>query len=85
MTGQLLTTREVCRLLRRTSGWFYANRAALEAEGFPKPLPVVGRYSADAVAAWIKSSGGAPVDAPANDDPIMADQAELDRRYGHAG
>lgn len=84
MTSRLLTVREVCRLLRRSSGWFYDNRAKLEAEGFPKPVPVVGRYHAEAIEAWMKRSGGVPVDRAANDDPIMADRQALDRRFGHA-
>jgi hypothetical protein len=71
--------------LRRTSAWFYAHRDDLEVAGFPKPVPVVGRYNIAAVQAWLDRTGGAPVDSPANDDPIMADREALDRRFGHAG
>ena len=33
---------------------FYDRRSALEAEGFPKPDPVMKRYHRDDVEAWIK-------------------------------
>lgn len=58
MTDALLTIREVCRLLRRTSGWFYAHRGELEAKGFPPPVPVVGRYDGRAIAAWLDRQSG---------------------------
>src|SRR5262245_10466101 len=56
--ARLLTTREVCRLLRRGSGWFYKNRARLEAEGFPKPIPIVEHYDERAILKWIDHRGG---------------------------
>jgi predicted DNA-binding transcriptional regulator AlpA len=55
---RLLTVRDVCRMLRRTSGWFYKHREELEAAGFPKPVPVIGRYDAEAIDAWLKTLRG---------------------------
>jgi hypothetical protein len=55
---RLLTVREVCRLLRRTSTWFYTHRSELEAVGFPEPVPIVGRYDGRAIAAWLDRQSG---------------------------
>lgn len=34
---------------------FYKYRSALEAEGFPRPDPIINRYHREDVEAWIKS------------------------------
>ena len=47
----LLTLKEVSRGFHKTPDWFYRNRAALEAQGFPKP--VIGKlYDAEAIDFW---------------------------------
>ena len=79
MPDSLLTIREVCRLLRRTSGWFCSHRAELEAVGFPLPVPVVGRYDGRAVAAWLDRQAGR-VEQSSN-DKIMGRFA----RWGKSG
>ena len=55
---RLLIDREVARLLRRSITWLSAHRAELEAAGFPKRLPVVGRYDPVAIRAWLDRQGG---------------------------
>lgn len=78
MSGTYTIT-DLARLVRRPPDWLYrkANRAELEARGFPPPLPVPGRpmvWSAARVDAWIEAAPGAPgaASTPAVD--------ELDRR-----
>jgi hypothetical protein len=65
--SDLLTTRDVIRLLRRTSGWFYANREELERQGFPTPIPIVGHYDAKAVNAWLDRQSGRTEQSPPQD------------------
>lgn len=43
----------VATLLGRPTEWFYRNREALEAEGFPRRLPVVRLWERAAVEAWL--------------------------------
>jgi hypothetical protein len=45
-------------MLKRTPGWFYAHRQIMEKAGFPKPIPIVGKYHPGAVQAWIDRNGG---------------------------
>jgi hypothetical protein len=49
----MLTDREVARLLRRSIKWLSEHRGELEAAGFPKRVPVVGRYDPAAIRAWL--------------------------------
>lgn len=51
-------------LLGKSPGWFYAHRTDLEARGFPKPVPVIGRYWPPAVRAWLDRTGGTLPDTP---------------------
>ena len=55
---QTLTAFEVSRILGRSPAWFRRHRPDLEAAGFPRPLPVVNRYRAEAVTAWLDGAGG---------------------------
>lgn len=60
----VLTAAEVARLLRyRTAARFYDRRRELEAAGFPRPLPGLGRlrYSRVAVEAWLRNPAATPV------------------------
>lgn len=50
---QLLTDKEVARLLRRSVSWLSENRAELEQNGFPKRVPVIDRYDPVAIRAWL--------------------------------
>lgn len=68
MSGGVLTVGEVARLLGRRPEWLSpARRAALEAAGFPRPLPGVSRptYARAAVLAWLSGVAPAPSPAPA--------------------
>jgi hypothetical protein len=59
VTDSLLTAAQLAReMLKRTPGWFYAHRKKLESEGFPKPIPIVGKYHRDAAQAWLDKNGG---------------------------
>jgi hypothetical protein len=50
---EFLTAADVARGFRRSLGWFNANRAALEARGFPKPADGCGRrWDPAAIARW---------------------------------
>ena len=60
--NRLLTTREVCRLIRRSPGWFTAHKAELEAHGFPSPVSVIGHYDEKAIERWIEQQWGQKVD-----------------------
>lgn len=55
---ELMTDAEVARLLRRGVKWLAEHRAELEVQGFPKRIPVVGRYDPMAVHAWLDRLGG---------------------------
>jgi hypothetical protein len=49
------------QLLGRSPAWFTVHRGELEAAGFPKPIPVSGRYRLQDVQVWL--DGGAPSSA----------------------
>lgn len=61
-----LTSGEVAAALRRSRRWFYAHRAQLEAEGFPRPISSVGNplWAASDLIAWIERPKFPPVSAP---------------------
>lgn len=50
-----LTTPTVVERLGISQTMFYTRRSALEAEGFPKPDPVLKRYLSEDIEAWLKS------------------------------
>ena len=51
----------------------YAQRRRLERDGFPRPYPIVGRYDAYAIEAYLdRHSGLTPTDA----------HNELDKEFG---
>lgn len=59
MNDSALTASEVARqMLKRSPAWFYAHRAQLEAVDFPKPLPILNKYSRAAVQAWLDMKMG---------------------------
>jgi hypothetical protein len=59
MTDRPISAARVAKdLLGKSPGWFYAHRPELEAAGFPKPLPVIGRYWPPAVQVWLDRNGG---------------------------
>lgn len=69
MSAATLSIADVARRLGRAPGWLTpARRAELTAEGFPPPLPCLGRprWSAAAIDAWI---AGTPLPAPQAADP----------------
>ena len=60
MTGsvRLLTRKEVARdILGRSLDWFQRHREAMEQMGFPKPLPVIDKYSPYQVRQWVERGG----------------------------
>lgn len=52
MSDEFLDLAGVLGCLRRSRSWFYANRRRLEADGFPKPHSITGRWDGLAVNAW---------------------------------
>ena len=55
MTAAFLKTMEVADRLGISQSTFYHRRPSLEAEGFPKPDPVMRAYLGEDVEAWLKS------------------------------
>jgi predicted DNA-binding transcriptional regulator AlpA len=53
----LLNAAAVARRLGRGRSWFYENRADLERIGFPRPIPVVGRWDPARVDEWVARGG----------------------------
>lgn len=49
---------KAARRLGLTLAAFEQVRPALEAKGFPKPLPVLGHYAIEAVDRWIDETAG---------------------------
>lgn len=57
---RLLPTIEVCRKLAVSRDWFSRHRKALEAEGFPPPVPHFGlRWDSAAIDRWLDQQGRA--------------------------
>lgn len=54
MTGAFIPHNLVAERLGISPTTFYEKKPALEAEGFPKPDPLLKRYLRDDVEAWIK-------------------------------
>lgn len=57
----LLTARDVARLLGWSVDHWYRRRRALEAAGFPRPIPELGnRWDPNAIEAWLAARRGGP-------------------------
>lgn len=54
MTSAFIPHNAVAERLGISATTFYEKKPALEAEGFPKPDPLLKRYLRDDVEAWIK-------------------------------
>ena len=67
---RLLDDHEVARLLcYRSTTAFRRSRKRLEAEGFPKRRPVVGRYSPTEIKTWIDGGDNQQQQSPS--DPLL--------------
>ena len=91
-----LTAQQVAAALQASTDWFYRARAALEAEGFPRPLPLPSvrgnkgrapmRWSADAVSDWIRNPRKPHIVANENAPPAPAGRrADRERLRGLLG
>jgi predicted DNA-binding transcriptional regulator AlpA len=79
----LLRTPEVAALLAMSVESFYRRRAALDAAGFPKPVPGMGvRYDPLAIQEWLAAQRTRPGATTPPLDDVAGWQAELDRRLG---
>jgi hypothetical protein len=76
---RLLTIREVCRLIRRSPGWFATHKDQLEGHGFPKPVSVIGHYDERAIERWLDGQGDAAPARDESDPPRSAWSARLRR------
>lgn len=80
-----LCLREVAERLGVAYPWLCRHREALEAQGFPKPLPVINRYDPRAIAKWMDRQFAPPIDAAgAFDQDKMARRLLDDRATGSA-
>jgi predicted DNA-binding transcriptional regulator AlpA len=50
---RVLNAATLCAYLGRSESWFAEHRAELEAQGFPKPVSLVGGYDRHAVDLWL--------------------------------
>ena len=50
---RVLNTVTLCAYIGRSPTWLAENRSQLEAEGFPKPDPLLGGYDRCAVDLWL--------------------------------
>ena len=67
---------KIARRLGVTAAIFAEKRAALEANGFPKPDPVLGNYCLQAVDNWIDRQAGLhPAHIPVSDPAIVLEMA----------
>jgi predicted DNA-binding transcriptional regulator AlpA len=53
VTPRVLNTATLCAYLGRSESWFAEHRAELEAQGFPKPVSLLGGYDRNAVDLWL--------------------------------
>ncbi len=73
----LLTAREVAQLLGLTRAAWYRRRPALEAAGFPPPVPALGnRWDPAAIDRWLAEQRGETPAEPAGWEQRLA--ARLD-------
>ncbi|MGY6709759.1 MAG: hypothetical protein ACXIVF_15675 [Rhizobiaceae bacterium] len=67
---------KIARRLGVTRATFAEKRAALEANGFPKPDPVLGNYCLQAVDNWIDARAGLqPAHVPVSDPATVLQMA----------
>ena len=65
----------------RSRPWWYKNRRKLEAEGFPAMIPVLRRWPAAAVRAWIDGAAAEQTSgAPEAQDEEARIASKLDER-----
>jgi predicted DNA-binding transcriptional regulator AlpA len=73
----LLTARDVAALLGVTVSYWYRRRRALEAAGFPPPVPALGnRWDPVAIERWLAAQRGEALAEPADWEQRLA--ARLD-------
>jgi hypothetical protein len=53
VTPRVLNTTTLCTYIGRSPTWLAENRSQLEAEGFPRPDPLLGGYDIRAVDLWL--------------------------------
>jgi predicted DNA-binding transcriptional regulator AlpA len=53
VTPRVLNAATLCAYLGRSESWFAEHRAELEAQGFPKPVSLLGGYDRHAVDLWL--------------------------------
>jgi len=58
VTPRVLNTITLCAYIGRSPTWLAENRAQLEAEGFPRPDPLLGGYDRMAVDLWLDRRSG---------------------------
>lgn len=56
--SRMIPLEAVAARLGRSVSWFYAKRRRLERDGFPRPHPIVGRYDAHAIEAYLDRHSG---------------------------
>lgn len=81
----LLTGPEVALRLRRSTTWFYRNRARLEAEhGFPRPVDGCGmRWDPEALMRWLDAR--LPNHEQDNDPASLAERRLIERARASRG
>jgi predicted DNA-binding transcriptional regulator AlpA len=81
--ARVLTLRQAALRIGRTVPWLYKakNRKALEARGFPPPLPTPGqiRYDGEAIDRWLDAQMP-PALRPTSQSPGDQWASELDKR-----
>lgn len=71
---RMIAPEKVARRLGVTTAVFAEKRAALENNGFPKPDPVLGNYSLQAVDSWIDARAGLTPAGGLVSDPAVIEQ-----------
>lgn len=82
-----ISAAEVAELLGIRRATFLRKRGAMQAAGFPRPLPLglpTPVYSRALVLAWIATNGAGPELATAEADPVAVAREALERRIGRA-
>ena len=84
MTRLLLTSAQVAIKLGHRLAWFYRQRRALEARGFPRPVDGCGnRWDQLAIDRWLDQQGGAPAE-PSAEALLIARAAAMGGQHGTA-
>ena len=77
---KLLSHREVAEAMGVSSDWLYRHKRILETRGFPRPVPVIGRYDPLAIQRWQDAQIGTPVaPVPPASPPVAAAAPETTR------